>query len=78
MSMKYNDLIKMSEEELIRAYDQTAEHTSVGLNYYSAEIVRRSNEKMNRTMVRLTWVITIMTTIMLACTVINIFLTRGI
>lgn len=70
--MKYADLLKMTDEELIDKYDETAEHTSVGLSYYTEELARRRTEKSDNLMLKLTKQITIMTAIMLLATIVNI------
>lgn len=69
--MDYKTLTELSDEELINQYDKTAAHTSVGLNYYTEEIARRRNEKSNKLMIRYTKWITIMTVVMLLCTIGN-------
>ena len=74
MSMKYDELLKLSDDELIKQYDATAAHTSVGLNYYTEEIARRRTEKSDKLMVRLTTWITIMTGIMLLSTIANVII----
>lgn len=74
MSMKYGELAKLSDQELISQYDKQAEHTSVGLNYYTEEISRRRNEKSNALMLRLTKWITIMTAVMLLSTIVNVII----
>ena len=74
MSMKYNDLVNLTDEELIKQYDKAAEHTSVGLNYYTEEIARRRTEKSDDLMIKLTKWITIMTAIMLLSTIANVII----
>lgn len=74
MSYKYNELVNLSDEELIQKYDDKASYTSVGINYYMEEIQRRRTEKSNRLMVKLTKWITIMTLIMLISTVVNLII----
>lgn len=72
MSMKYNELNKITDEELIMLYDKTATNTSVGLDYYTEELARRRTEKSNELMVKLTKWITVMTAVMLLSTIVNI------
>ena len=78
MAMKYKTLTEMPFDELIRQYDEAAGHTSVGLNYYTEEIARRRTDESNRimidtnkSMVRMTRWITIMTAIMLLSTIVS-------
>jgi hypothetical protein len=72
MSMKYENLVALSDEELIKLYDEQARYTVVGLNYFTEEIVRRRNEKTNKALLNYTKWITIMTAVMLLSTIINV------
>lgn len=53
----------MSDEELIRRHDEIAESTVVGLAWYRDEIVRRDAARQTATIVRLTLVITMLTSV---------------
>lgn len=75
MSLKLKELRKLNDEQLIERYDESAKHTSVGLNYYTEELNRRSNEKTNKIMIRCTIWITIMTVVMLIATMANLVIT---
>ena len=72
MSMKLAELRSLSDAELEDKYDQAASHTGVGLNYYSEELARRSNERSNRIMLKYTAMITVMTAVMLIATLVNV------
>jgi hypothetical protein len=48
MAMKHDDLKKLSNNELKKKYDETAEITMVGLNFFKEEILRRQQQKFNR------------------------------
>ena len=72
MSMDYKTLTELSDEELIKMYDEQARYTNEGLNYYTEEIARRRNEKTNKLMIKHTRRITIMTAIMLLFTLVNV------
>jgi len=72
MSLRLKELRKLTDKELVELYDQTANYTSVGLNYYAEELNRRSNENTNKIMIRCTIWITIMTGVMLIGTLVNI------
>lgn len=72
MSMKYDELINLSDKELIEKYDKTAENTAVGLNYFTEELARRRAEKSNDIMIKLTKWITYMTAVMLLGTIVNV------
>ncbi len=75
MSLKLKELRELTDEQLVELYDKTANHTAVGLNYYTEELNRRSNENTNKTMIRCTLWITIMTAVMLIATIANIVIT---
>jgi hypothetical protein len=45
MALKLASLLALSDEELIRTYDQVAEGTSVGLEWYREELNRRAAER---------------------------------
>ena len=70
--MKYSELQNLTDEELIAEYDDTEKSTCVGLNFYTEELARRRTEKTNKIMVKYTLWITIMTAVMLLCTIVNV------
>lgn len=72
MSFKYADLRSKSDEELIKIYDGLSRVTSVGIDYYANELQRREMEKINKTMVRCTVAVTVMTAAMLILTAVNV------
>lgn len=72
MSVSYQNLQKMTVEQLIAKHDEVAVSTSVGINYYLEELQRRQIENSNKVMVRCTIAITFMTAIMLLATVANV------
>lgn len=74
MSRSYKELQKVSDEELIKEYDEQAKYTAVGINYYADELSRREIEKSNRIMVNCTIAITVMTAVMLIATIVNVFI----
>jgi hypothetical protein len=75
MSMDFKTLNALSDDDLIRQYDEQARHTVVGLNYYTEEIARRRNENSNKLMIKLTRQITFMTAAMLFFTIIVVVIT---
>lgn len=84
MAYKLEELYKISDDELIEEYNLVAMSTTMGLNYYRDELIRRSGEKVNRAVVESsriveneTVVISKMTKIMMLFTVINVCLTIG-
>lgn len=74
MSLTLKELRALSDDELVEKYDNTANHTSVGLNYYAEELNRRSNEKTNDVMIKCTKWITAMTFIMMIATIVNVII----
>lgn len=74
MALTYHELTNLSFEELIRLYDEAAQYyPAEDLNYYTEEIARRRSEKSEKLMLTYTKWITIMTGVMLLCTIINVF-----
>lgn len=55
------ELRSLSDDELIGQHDLLASTTGVGIDYYLGELERREREKQNRLLVRLTWIITVLT-----------------
>ena len=49
-----NDLMKMSDADLVALYDDVAKNTQVGLQFYLDELVRRSTERSSAAMENLT------------------------
>lgn len=72
MSETLQQLRSMSLEELIAKHDGHAGRTAVGTSHYLTEIARRDDEAVQRTVLRYTRWITIMTLVMTAATVINV------
>jgi hypothetical protein len=54
MALKLADLRSMSDEELVRTYDQMAPTTMVGLDWYREELNRRAYERDTEAMRSLT------------------------
>lgn len=66
----FEKLRKLSDEELIQAFDEKSESTNVGLSFLRDELSRREAEKqmremdrMTTQMLKLTWVIMVLTII---------------
>lgn len=74
MSLSYEKLTTLSDAELIERYNEHAQHTIVGIDYYMEEIQRRETEKSNRIMVNCTKAITYMTAVMLLATIANVII----
>ncbi|MCG3198642.1 MAG: hypothetical protein GHCLOJNM_03146 [bacterium] len=73
----YTQLRNLSREDLIRLYDESAEHTQIGLDFLRSEIARRDSGEqtesivlMTKRMLCLTYVIAFMTLVNVICSVI--------
>lgn len=74
MIPKYGELKKLTDEELITAYDDEAERTVVGTGFYLDELARRTQERLASQMRNMTIVITVLTlfnVILVAATVLG-------
>lgn len=78
---KYLKLREMTEEELIRRYDELAQNTAVGLDFVLNELVRRQQSKQtdammhqSDVMLRYTKWIVWMTIIVTVATLINLYI----
>jgi hypothetical protein len=65
-------LREMSDEELVTAHDSLLTVRAVGIDYYLAELARREADRQTRTMVWLTWTITVLTMANVAAVVYSI------
>lgn len=81
MVENYKRLRETSKGTLIQKYDAVATHTTPGLNYYRDEIARRDAEEQSLIILRftkqmrdMTFVITLMTGLVLVLTVVNVYL----
>jgi len=77
MAYSLEELKGLSDEELIRQHDAVARNTALGVNYFFDELQRRETarnnavqEKANRTLVRLTWVIATFTVVIAILTLV--------
>lgn len=68
------ELQEMPDEELVQHYDHAAGLTVLGLGFFREELSRRATERQTRTMLRLTWVLVVMTGVVTAATLLNVWL----
>ena len=54
MAFKYQDLEKLTIDQLKQAYDLSAINTVVGLGFYREEIARREADALNHQLSKLT------------------------
>lgn len=70
---EYSDLREMKESGLIELYDREAERVQLDLNFVRNEIALRAQERQTQTIVRLTWLIAVMTMVVTVATVVNVW-----
>lgn len=61
MADSWAELQRLSDAELIRRYDEMAKQTQLGLDYYRQEIMLRSQEQVDKAMLRYTKQVTTLT-----------------
>lgn len=78
--LTYEELRRLSDDELVRRHDAATENVHVGLNYFLEELARRRAERqgdvleqMTRTIKWLTWLIAALTGIVTTVTAWAIF-----
>lgn len=74
MSYTYKELRSLDDEQLIAEHDRHAENTCVGVNYYLEELSRRDSERVNKSMLRCTRWMTVMTAVVLIATIVNVII----
>lgn len=73
MSHKLRDLQALSDDELVRLHDKSAEHTSVGVNYYLDEIRRREMAAAMKSSQRLSMAATFLGAVGTIAAVVSLF-----
>lgn len=68
----YEQVVRLSDEELISRYNALATHTSVGTGFYIEELARRQTLRDSARMLRLTDTITTLTRSIFALTIVNV------
>ena len=75
----FDEISKMTDDELIARNDDIAKHTGIGVDFYYDELHRRrmnaSSARMEELTVdikRLTWAVVVLTVVSLAATVVSI------
>ena len=72
MANEWNDLLKLTDEELIKEHDRLSKHTAVGLNYYLEELRYRNLKRHSEIMLRYTNQVKFMTIIITVATIVNV------
>lgn len=71
MIPRYAELLKLSDEELVRRFDKAAENTLVGTGFYLEELARRSLQRESARMLDFTRQIRNWTLVIVFLTVVN-------
>lgn len=66
-------LRQLSDEQLIQEHDEKAKNTVVGINYYIDELDRRSRDRSEKAMFKLTIVSTVTSILAIILSIIAIF-----
>ncbi len=74
MAPSYQQLLDMSDEQLIAAHDRAARNTALGLNYYLEELRRRAVDRQTHHMIELTEAIKRLTRVMTVLTFVSVVL----
>lgn len=72
MAPNLSKLRAMSDEDIVATYDDVAQHTGVGLQFYLDELVRRETARTNEKLVALTGQIRLLTVATTAAAIIAI------
>ncbi len=72
MSESYQQLQKLSDDAIIEIFDRGAKTTEFFPDYYLGILNRRQQDRQTKQIVRLTWVITILTAIVTFATIVNV------
>ena len=72
MAESLAELRALSDDEVVRKYDDQSSRTVVGLNYWMDELNRRYQQRQTDSMLRLTKWITSMTVIVTVATLVNV------
>ncbi len=68
----YEQIVRLSDEELISRYNALATHTTVGTSFYIEELARRQTLRDSARMLQLTVSITTLTRSIFALTIVNV------
>lgn len=68
----YEQIVRLSDEELISRYNVLATHTSVGTGFYIEELARRQTLRDSARMLQLTVSITTLTRAIFVLTIVNV------
>ena len=78
MAQSLAQLRALTDEEVVRSYDQQAQTTQVGLQHWSDELNRRYQERQTDSMIGFTRQIKWMTVVITVATLANVGLTLAV
>jgi hypothetical protein len=74
MAQSYQDLRKLSKEEVIELYNRAAPNVQLGLGFYRDELAHRDVEGQNRRLIKMTNHIRFLTVVVTLATILNVIL----
>jgi hypothetical protein len=74
MIPKHEDLVKLTDQEIIERYNEAAKNTVVGTGFYRDEYVRRQSEKQTNKMLSINKNMQVMTIAITVLTIVNVAL----
>ena len=77
MAQPLSELRALTDEEVIRRYDQQAQSTLVGLQHWADELNRRYQERQTNSMLAFTEKINRMTLVITVATIVNVAIALG-
>ena len=73
-ALSLRELRSLSDDEIVKRYDEQAKTTAVGTGYFEDELNRRFQERQTNAMLRLTKWIGCMTFVVTVATLVNVIL----
>ena len=74
MSVEWNRLRNMTDQEIITRYNNAAKSAAGGLAFWRDELWRRESHRQTATIRRLTWVLVVLTVAVTIATAVNVYL----
>ena len=72
MAETYEELRKLSDDELIKRYDDRSRNVDLRFTYFLDELHRRRQERHTNQLKMMTWAITGMTVVITIATIVNV------
>jgi hypothetical protein len=74
VAQSYQDLRKLSKEEVIELYNRTAPNVQLGLAFFRDELAHREVDEQNQRLIKMTRGIWVMTFVITLATILNVVL----